>query len=313
MRTIAATVATLLAAFLIDGDHHGAQNADSVLELFERLSQDSLTLAVITHDEHVASRATGGSASSTASSARSTRASTATGRRIHDRRHRAAGARAAATAAGPDHGAPEAEAARPAVGVPGQHPGPTRRAVLTVLGTVVGVPRWSPPSACRRRRATRSSGASTSWQPRTSSSPQGRYDRPGRQARRTALGCRSPGQAPERRRGRRHAERRRPPRRSRAGGAGQRPPGPDPVPDAGQGRLERAVPRRCGRSSSRAGSSTTATRCGPTASRCSDPTPPSSSTLPGSTTSPRSTSATSSTSSSVCSTASAASQVSSAA
>jgi ABC-type lipoprotein export system ATPase subunit len=34
-----------------------SQNADSVLELFERLSQDSLTLAVITHDEHVASRA----------------------------------------------------------------------------------------------------------------------------------------------------------------------------------------------------------------------------------------------------------------
>jgi len=34
-----------------------SQNADSVLELFERLSQDSLTLAVITHDEHVAGRA----------------------------------------------------------------------------------------------------------------------------------------------------------------------------------------------------------------------------------------------------------------
>ena len=34
-----------------------SQNADSVLQLFERLSQDSLTLAVITHDEHVASRA----------------------------------------------------------------------------------------------------------------------------------------------------------------------------------------------------------------------------------------------------------------
>ena len=34
-----------------------SQNAESVLELFERLSQDSLTLAVITHDEHVASRA----------------------------------------------------------------------------------------------------------------------------------------------------------------------------------------------------------------------------------------------------------------
>ena len=34
-----------------------SQNADSVLELFGRLSQDSLTLAVITHDEHVASRA----------------------------------------------------------------------------------------------------------------------------------------------------------------------------------------------------------------------------------------------------------------
>ena len=34
-----------------------SQNADSVLELFARLSQDSLTLAVITHDEHVASRA----------------------------------------------------------------------------------------------------------------------------------------------------------------------------------------------------------------------------------------------------------------
>jgi len=34
-----------------------SQNAESVLELFERLSQGSLTLAVITHDEHVASRA----------------------------------------------------------------------------------------------------------------------------------------------------------------------------------------------------------------------------------------------------------------
>ena len=34
-----------------------SQNADSVLELFERLSEDDLTLAVITHDEHVASRA----------------------------------------------------------------------------------------------------------------------------------------------------------------------------------------------------------------------------------------------------------------
>jgi ABC-type lipoprotein export system ATPase subunit len=34
-----------------------SQNADSVLDLFERLSQDSLTLAVITHDEHVAGRA----------------------------------------------------------------------------------------------------------------------------------------------------------------------------------------------------------------------------------------------------------------
>jgi ABC-type lipoprotein export system ATPase subunit len=34
-----------------------SQNADSVLALFEQLSQDSLTLAVITHDEHVASRA----------------------------------------------------------------------------------------------------------------------------------------------------------------------------------------------------------------------------------------------------------------
>jgi ABC-type lipoprotein export system ATPase subunit len=34
-----------------------SQNAESVLDLFERLSQESLTLAVITHDDHVASRA----------------------------------------------------------------------------------------------------------------------------------------------------------------------------------------------------------------------------------------------------------------
>jgi ABC-type lipoprotein export system ATPase subunit len=34
-----------------------SQNADSVLELFERLSHDDLTLAVITHDGHVASHA----------------------------------------------------------------------------------------------------------------------------------------------------------------------------------------------------------------------------------------------------------------
>ena len=34
-----------------------SQNADSVLDLFEGLSHDSLTLAMITHDDHVASRA----------------------------------------------------------------------------------------------------------------------------------------------------------------------------------------------------------------------------------------------------------------
>jgi putative ABC transport system ATP-binding protein len=34
-----------------------SQNAESVLDLFDQLSQESLTLAVITHDDHVASRA----------------------------------------------------------------------------------------------------------------------------------------------------------------------------------------------------------------------------------------------------------------
>jgi putative ABC transport system ATP-binding protein len=34
-----------------------SQNAEAVLDVFEELSQDSLTLAVITHDAHVASRA----------------------------------------------------------------------------------------------------------------------------------------------------------------------------------------------------------------------------------------------------------------
>jgi ABC-type lipoprotein export system ATPase subunit len=33
------------------------ENADSVLDLFAELSREGLTLAVITHDDHVASRA----------------------------------------------------------------------------------------------------------------------------------------------------------------------------------------------------------------------------------------------------------------
>ena len=112
-------------------------NAESVLELFDQLSADSMTLAVITHDEHVAAaQPSPASASSTACSprwrppigrsSRETVIQSPPGRRPSriggDRRPmRCPCRRTCSTSASP------ACSARPG------------RAVLTVLGTVVGV------------------------------------------------------------------------------------------------------------------------------------------------------------------------------